>query len=580
LEGLIEGLQSYLNNFVDYVEKNFTGKEIWIAGRDGEILYDSLKLSLNLRQKDTSHIHLIPYNVVLMTKLLQEPSNQQKQFFSQYGLTEQTIATKDFILLDSGFYGHFGEHMEQILSRLYQGRIREDQFKTYVVSAGVLPEDAYAKELDIPVSVDQIQENKFKILDPVIKNMNMQFAIKKWDIQRAWHYRFAMALQILPKFHKKVDTLVYGEDMIQAVSSIRDICKNLIPTIENEDIVHPVAALIIQYRLIKLLSISPQSGEAPASRAMNADRQPSMIQKDFNNGILHYQRGGIQLIIDGHNIGAPSDGGGQNRMFFDQSNWIAYRLNRYGIFDLDFSVISILSDAHIHPNVLQYGYIRDKFNQEHNLTAVEYIEGINLKDLPDDFAEDAMKSFKEQFLKMMSLGISVDLWIDNFKYGHRRNEAFNRCWLVDGGGARKTQKTPREIIETYLKYIDNVKGLQYGRSWGNNKISILIEQFLKDSLNEIDKQNIQSRQRLLQTGKASASRAMNGNAQAPGGIDLTPKRMNLEVEKDKAMVAQGNVETQNFVSLQNIEINALYIKDIEIKPLDNLPQLLGLSASG
>jgi hypothetical protein len=62
---------------------------------------------------------------------------------------------------------------------------------------------------------------------------------------------------------------------------------------------------------------------------------------------------------------------------------------------------------------------------------------------------------------------------------------------------------------------------------------------------------------------------------APGGIDLTAKRMDLEVVSDKKDVNQPF----DMKMLENIKINGLYIKDIEIKPLKNLPQMLGIPAS-
>jgi len=61
----------------------------------------------------------------------------------------------------------------------------------------------------------------------------------------------------------------------------------------------------------------------------------------------------------------------------------------------------------------------------------------------------------------------------------------------------------------------------------------------------------------------------------PGGIDLTTKRMNLEVDSDKAAVSQP----MNLKMLDNIEINGLYIKDIKIKPLNDLPKFLGVSTN-
>ncbi|MBF0523419.1 MAG: hypothetical protein HQL24_10255 [Candidatus Omnitrophica bacterium] len=58
-----------------------------------------------------------------------------------------------------------------------------------------------------------------------------------------------------------------------------------------------------------------------------------------------------------------------------------------------------------------------------------------------------------------------------------------------------------------------------------------------------------------------------------GGIDLTTGRMKVDVDSDNAAAAQP----MDLKALENIEINQLYIKSIEIKSLNNLPQMLGVS---
>jgi len=78
-------------------------------------------------------------------------------------------------------------------------------------------------------------------------------------------------------------------------------------------------------------------------------------------------------------------------------------------------------------------------------------------------------------------------------------------------------------------------------------------------------------------GPFRTDQAMKAAAQlstGPGGIDLTANRMKLEVESDKAAVSRP----MDLKALENIEIKGLYIKDIEIKPLNNLPELLGVSS--
>ena len=66
----------------------------------------------------------------------------------------------------------------------------------------------------------------------------------------------------------------------------------------------------------------------------------------------------------------------------------------------------------------------------------------------------------------------------------------------------------------------------------------------------------------------------NKEAKGPGGIDLTAKRMNVEIDQDKS----GGVAPIDLKVLENLEIRGLYIKSIEIKPLNNLLEMLGVSA--
>jgi len=64
--------------------------------------------------------------------------------------------------------------------------------------------------------------------------------------------------------------------------------------------------------------------------------------------------------------------------------------------------------------------------------------------------------------------------------------------------------------------------------------------------------------------------------QTPGGIDLTSDRMKLDVDSDSALKAAGQV--MDLKALENIEINGLYIKSIDISPIKNLPELLGITS--
>ena len=75
-------------------------------------------------------------------------------------------------------------------------------------------------------------------------------------------------------------------------------------------------------------------------------------------------------------------------------------------------------------------------------------------------------------------------------------------------------------------------------------------------------------------GENEAVNAHEKRQAGPGGIDLTSKRMKLEVDSDKSAVAAP----LDLKTLENIEINGLYIKNIQIKPINNLPEWLGVYA--
>ena len=73
---------------------------------------------------------------------------------------------------------------------------------------------------------------------------------------------------------------------------------------------------------------------------------------------------------------------------------------------------------------------------------------------------------------------------------------------------------------------------------------------------------------------AAIKTAIEERRSGPGGIDLTGKHMDLQVDSDKSALSSS----MNFKLLENIEINGLYIKDIKIKPMNNLQEVLGISS--
>lgn len=131
-----------------------------------------------------------------------------------------------------------------------------------------------------------------------------------------------------------------------------------------------------------------------------------------------------------------------------------------------------------------------------------------------------------------------------------------------------------------------LKAIQYFKKFGKDKIRIVISEhgrtYWRDKIKlertvgyiyPIDTVRKKIEGYLKDNAQVSPDPGVT-SIQAPGGIDLTAKRMKLEVDSDKGAVNQP-LGTK---ALENIEINGLYIKDIAIKPLKNLPEMLGIPA--
>ncbi len=242
-EDLLDGMKDYLLGFVKYVdEKELNDATFWVAARDGEILYDTLRLAKSLRGEDFSKIYLMQYNDNVGELIRKMSAEGLGRFLGAYGFTGQN---QKYVLLDTGFYGSFAQRLSYWINNklslpfLFKPR-------NLLVSSG-FNDQSYASMMDVPVNPDA-SVDKFKLIEPLIEPVRKSVNPKAADL---WRYRIAVAMQILPKFHSKVLSLDGDLKPIVDAQRVDDLDLNTEGA--NDEHVNRVAALLLQYHLAEML---------------------------------------------------------------------------------------------------------------------------------------------------------------------------------------------------------------------------------------------------------------------------------------------------------------------------------------
>ncbi|MDB4349763.1 GNAT family N-acetyltransferase [Omnitrophica bacterium] len=227
--------------------------KILICGRDAEIFYDALKTLLADTPQEEK-IAYFPGSKELMRNLqtlCQDPSSDITplyEFLERFGITIQLLTRGETsLLIDTGFFGSIGRLLLNILEAIYKAEtdseLTYDPVHAKLVSR-IFPQTSY------PISVFQqfaIRQDRLKEMFPRTTDFLKQHG-RHEEIQA--NECLAVFMQLLPHYTEHYVAL----EGVTAVPDRREkITTDLdsTPKFRNESIVNPVAAMLVQKRVIE-----------------------------------------------------------------------------------------------------------------------------------------------------------------------------------------------------------------------------------------------------------------------------------------------------------------------------------------
>ncbi len=235
----LPNLLPYIEQLVVEIVNQYSTHQILPAARDAEPFYDALKIVLENDPRQ-DQVHLLPGSTILMSSLRSYSGRTiRRPFLSHYAITEENLQQdRKYLLFDTGFLGTIGRYLREIISF---------EFKVSGVEAvdvGLVSADKYSlgRELKLFNLTQKEAEEKFPKTFPR--------CILEW---KSGHYNdnfyLGVALQLLPKFHGSYKEIGDGGKPIARKATFeKDIDQGWSV---NDSIVNPVAALLVQKRVVE-----------------------------------------------------------------------------------------------------------------------------------------------------------------------------------------------------------------------------------------------------------------------------------------------------------------------------------------
>lgn len=243
----VSSLAPYLEKITSALYQQYGKDEnhtILFAGRDAENIYDAYQTIAKLNGWKVK-AKLFPGSL----KFWRDPQYPENAFFEQMGLTPDAFERKErFVLVDSGFQGTIGKILLARLKERYRD-VKDFPITSLMVKSEVSPANQILIERQEGLGVDLE-----RLFPRAASTMTGKYALKKGDVL----HLAATALQMLPRFHgaylsydaHRSNYVYEGNFSVPGdYANQIDDDKNM-----NADLVNPYAALLVQHRLIGLLS--------------------------------------------------------------------------------------------------------------------------------------------------------------------------------------------------------------------------------------------------------------------------------------------------------------------------------------
>lgn len=225
----------------DVLAADYPDDVLLFAGRDAEVLYDDYSLT----HPDTVS-HLLPASSDLWRSPAMGKRNLGARFLGQFGLTESSVAAKEnrYVLVDSGFQGTIGIQLNHKIKLFYQhSLLASGSLLIRLVAAN---RNSRGQEiLGTPSGYGDIELARYNALYRGETNRHPGWI-------QGDTYPLAVGMQVMPRYHGPYYSLDEYNDSVIALAAYEQPLKNVDDVgWMNSSMVNPVAAAIIQYRVVK-----------------------------------------------------------------------------------------------------------------------------------------------------------------------------------------------------------------------------------------------------------------------------------------------------------------------------------------
>jgi len=265
----------YLQQIVMFLQHSseFSKYKILFLGRDAELVHDAFRLYCKMQGIEKQYA-LFPGSESFWNNLsIETPEEKAKvvSMLENFGITPENIRRGDkFLILDTGFRGTIGEYVVSIVKKLFGDSVSsssiEQAFDIRAIStSGFTPGDElvhYSKD-DRQIAAP-LMHFKEGILSPELPPERLRQLLPKtlryplMPVKPGYNgvdHLIAYSLQLFPQFHERYGALLKRGTTYIAVPAVQTTPRaDIDNTIYfNDSIVHPVAAILVQMELVRLI---------------------------------------------------------------------------------------------------------------------------------------------------------------------------------------------------------------------------------------------------------------------------------------------------------------------------------------
>lgn len=244
----------YVRRLIDYMAWTYADVPVFFLARDAELIYDAYRTAY-----PQNPAVLLPANREFLRSEDMQDMRKSQQFLAEQGLGQAFVKdpAKTGLLFDIGFRGSAGLGIWTKLSQLYNVPIEQLRSRLPIRLINTLgypdlQERPGEKLVDFDGSDGQPPSGLLPRATAVIQASPIGETIP--GEHSTITHRLAVALQLMPHFSSKFSKIVEENGVMNAVPAdpVAELPNlDTVPGSRNSSLVHPVAALMLQQRMVR-----------------------------------------------------------------------------------------------------------------------------------------------------------------------------------------------------------------------------------------------------------------------------------------------------------------------------------------